>query len=96
MYKVIKRFVDMQDGGHEYNVGDKFPREGVEVSKYRIDRLSGDKNRQRTPLIAKEKGLNLATTPAQSSPNEPEQGAVPELVKRDGKQKSGGRKKKED
>ena len=52
MYKVIKYFTDLQDGNHPYNVGDVFPREGVEVSDGRIAELAGSNNLQKTPLIA--------------------------------------------
>lgn len=51
MYRVIKHFTDLQDGGHPYNVGDQYPRDGKEVSEARIAELSGSKNRQKTPLI---------------------------------------------
>ncbi|MCI9271685.1 MAG: hypothetical protein HFH11_11185 [Dorea sp.] len=59
MYKVIKRFHDLQDatktkGGtvyFEYNVGDIFPRKGREVSEERLAELAGDDNRQGVPLI---------------------------------------------
>ena len=51
MYKVIKKFRDMQDGLHAYSVGDTFPHNGVEVSAERIAELSSDKNRLGVPLI---------------------------------------------
>lgn len=51
MYKVIKLFTDLQDGRHLYNVGDTFPRDGVEVSEDRINELMGSDNKQGTPLI---------------------------------------------
>ena len=51
MYKVIKLFTDLQDGRHLYNVGDTFPRDGVEVSEDRINELAGSDNKQGTPLI---------------------------------------------
>lgn len=59
MYKVIKAFYDLQDRKgtkngnvfHSYNVGDMFPRKGVEVSEARIDELSGKNNAQGEPLI---------------------------------------------
>ena len=59
MYKVIKRFHDLQDatktkGGtvyFEYNVGDTFPRKGREVSEERIAELAGAGNGQGVPLI---------------------------------------------
>ena len=51
MYKVIKAFTDIQDGGYFYNIGDAFPRDGVEVSKDRVAVLASKANRQHTPLI---------------------------------------------
>lgn len=51
MYKVIKHFIDLHDNDHSYNEGDIFPREGVGVSKERIEELAGSNNKQHTPLI---------------------------------------------
>lgn len=51
MYKVIKKFTDLQDNGYIYEVGDEYPRENLVVDKNRIGQLLGDKNRQKTPLI---------------------------------------------
>lgn len=51
MYKVIHRFIDLQDNNHEYNVGDLFPHNGVEVDAERIAELASDKNRLGVPLI---------------------------------------------
>ena len=51
MYKVIKRFRDLQDNNHAYSVGDTFPHNGVEVDAERIAELSSDKNRLGVPLI---------------------------------------------
>lgn len=59
MYEVIKKFHDLQDATktkngmvyHEYNVGDKFPRKGHEVSEERLKELSGEDNKQGVPLI---------------------------------------------
>lgn len=51
MYKVIKFFTDLKDNGHAYKVGDTFPRKGLTVSAARLEQLSGNKNRQGTPLI---------------------------------------------
>lgn len=50
-YTVIKRFSDLQDGNHVYEVGDVFPREGVTAAPDRIAELAGNANRQKTPLI---------------------------------------------
>lgn len=51
MYKVIKFFTDLQDNKHPYNVGDEFPRAGVEVSPKRLEELSTGKNKRGIPLI---------------------------------------------
>lgn len=51
MYKVIRFFTDLQDNKHPYNVGDIYPRDGLIVSKKRIEELAGPNNRQRRPLI---------------------------------------------
>lgn len=50
-YKVIKHFVDLQDNNHKYDVGDIYPRKGLNVLQSRINELASDKNLQKTPLI---------------------------------------------
>lgn len=52
MYKVINYFEDLKDSRHKYNVGDVFPRIGMEVSKERLKELSSHNNRQKKPLIS--------------------------------------------
>lgn len=52
MYKVIAYFTDLQDNNHEYNVGDIYPRKGLEAKPERIAELAGSENKQRKPLIA--------------------------------------------
>ena len=71
MYEVIKRFVDLQDDNHLYNVGDSFPRDGYAPSERRIALLLGEANRQKTPLI---KDLNPTQSSAQP---DAESGALP-------------------
>ena len=51
MYKVIKKFRDLQDNNHAYSVGDTFPRNSVEAGAERIAELASDKNRLGVPLI---------------------------------------------
>jgi hypothetical protein len=51
-YRVIHKFVDLQDFGHLYRVGDKYPRLGMNVKQSRIDELASNKNRAGEPLIA--------------------------------------------
>ena len=50
-YRVIKFFTDLQDNNHAYNVGDIYPREGLNPSEDRIAELSGSNNKQGVPLI---------------------------------------------
>ncbi len=59
MYKVIHLFTDLQDNIHEYKVGDVYPREGLEVTKERIEELASSHNLQGKPLIemVAEKGV---------------------------------------
>ena len=51
MYKVIKHFTDLKDDNHSYNVGDVFPRKGLEVTEDRLAELAGPNNKQGAPLI---------------------------------------------
>ena len=51
MYKVLRYYEDIHDEMHPYNIGDKFPRDGMRVSADRLTELSTDRNLQRTPLI---------------------------------------------
>ena len=51
MYRVIKRFTDLQDGNHLYIEGDTFPREGVTASEARLVELSTAANRRHIPMI---------------------------------------------
>lgn len=62
MYKVIKYFTDLHDNNHPYNVGDTFPRKGVEVKPERIAELSGSNNKQGTPLIEEVKKESKSKT----------------------------------
>ena len=51
MYRVIKHFVDLQDNNYKYDVGDTYPRKGLNVLQSRINELASNKNRQGVPLI---------------------------------------------
>lgn len=53
MYKVIVRFMDLQDENHIYEVGDTFPRDGVKVGADRINELMSCANKIGCPLIEK-------------------------------------------
>lgn len=62
MYKVIRYFTDLQDNDYPYNEGDIFPRDGMTVTKERIEELSSANNKQLRPLIQKEKENKLTKT----------------------------------
>jgi arginine utilization protein RocB len=51
MYITIKLFTDLQDDNWLYNVGDVYPRKGLNVTESRIKELSSANNRQGKPLI---------------------------------------------
>jgi arginine utilization protein RocB len=51
MYIVIKLFTDLCDDNWLYNVGDVYPRKGLNVTESRIKELSSANNRQGKPLI---------------------------------------------
>lgn len=53
MYRVVRFFTDSCDDGYAYEVGDEYPRKGLDVSEDRLKTLSSDKNRQNTPVIVK-------------------------------------------
>ena len=62
MYRVIKRFYDLTDNNHLYEVGDSYPRDGLSPSPERVQSLVTDENRQHKPLIkeikSRKKGKN--------------------------------------
>ena len=60
MYKVIKYFTDLQDKDHPYNVGDTYPRKGLNPSKERYAELSGSDNKQGVQLIKEVEELKKA------------------------------------
>lgn len=68
-YEVIRFFTDLRDYDHAYNVGDKFPRQGVTVSEDRLAELSSDRNRQGRPLIRAVEGSGNQKPEEQQSQN---------------------------
>ena len=84
MYKVIKRFHDLQDVTktkigdvyHEYNVGDIFPRKGKEVSEERLAELAGKDNKQKVPLIVLVEEKEESKTPSNTSGTAPKKKAA--------------------
>lgn len=71
-YRVIKKFTDLQDGNHVYNVGDVYPREGYTPSEERIAELASDKNKQGTPLIEVPASAEVDADEAVEEPKEAE------------------------
>jgi hypothetical protein len=51
MFIVINAFLDLQDAEYLYDVGDAYPREGLEPSEERIKELLGSDNLQGQPII---------------------------------------------
>lgn len=51
MFIVINAFLDLKDNEHLYEVGDAYPREGIEPSEERIKELLGSDNLHGQPLI---------------------------------------------
>lgn len=51
MYKAIEMFTDLQDDNYKYEVGDEYPRLGLNPSLARIEELKSASNRQGVPLI---------------------------------------------
>jgi len=51
-YRAAVDFIDLQDENRLYKAGEKFPRDGLEVSAARLTELSTDANRMGYPLIA--------------------------------------------
>lgn len=84
MYKVIKRFKDLQDNNYVYNAGDIFPREGVVVPESRIEELSTNKNRRGISLIKEisEPKKEIGEPVEETIPEEIEE-AIPEEVSKE-------------
>ena len=47
-------FYDLSDNGHKYEVGDEYPRKGVQANEKRVAELSSKNNRRGIPLIVAE------------------------------------------
>jgi hypothetical protein len=80
-YTVIKFFTDLQDNRHPYNVGDTFPREGVDVTQKRLKELAGRNNKQHKPLI---KAVNVPDVKTEDPVPVPDS-EIPEISEMDEK-----------
>lgn len=63
MFIVINAFLDLQDAEYLYDVGDAYPREGIEPSEERIKELLGSDNLQGQPMIKAVKTVPVDTKP---------------------------------
>jgi hypothetical protein len=79
MYKVVKLFTDLQDSDHLYEVGDEYPRFGLNPDLSRITELPSDKNKRGIPLIELVDFMNPPEEPLPFT--EPEEDPVKEEVK---------------
>lgn len=79
MYRVIRYFTDLQDNDYAYNVGDVFPRQGMNVTEDRFAELASSENRQKMPLIEKADDPAPETKTAETTEENP---AVEENPKR--------------
>lgn len=77
MFRVLKLFTDLQDNGHKYEVGDEYPRLGLEPSLARIEELKGPNNKQGVPLIEEVPDLEAdKEEEAEEKPAEPKKSAA--------------------
>lgn len=53
--KVLIAFTDDQDGNHVYNVGDQYPRAGLEPAEERVAYLASERNKLKAPVIEQPK-----------------------------------------
>jgi len=44
VFKVVRRFKETKHGGHIYEAGDIYPKEGCKATKSRLEELSTGKN----------------------------------------------------
>lgn len=71
MYRVLGYFTDRLDNHHPYNVGDIFPREGLEVSEDRIKELSSRNNKRGVKLIEEVLEKNIPEKSSETPKEEP-------------------------
>lgn len=83
MFIVINAFLDLQDAEYLYDVGDAYPREGLEPSDERIKELLGSDNLQGQPMIKAVK-----TVPVNANGEESADSADSELSKEDAEETS--------
>ena len=78
MFIVINAFLDLQDAKYLYDVGDAYPREGLEPSEERIKELLGSDNLQGQPMIKAVKTVPVDVNGEESADSEPSKDATEE------------------
>lgn len=81
MFIVINAFLDLQDAEYLYDVGDAYPREGLEPSEERIKELLGSDNLQGQPMIKAVKTVPVDVRGEDSADNAPTEEATEEPKK---------------
>lgn len=81
MFIVINAFLDLQDAEYLYDVGDAYPREGLEPSEERIKELLGTDNLQGQPMIKAVKTIPVDAKGEESADSEPTEDATEEPKK---------------
>ena len=93
MYRVIKYFTDLQDNDHAYQVGDVFPRPGMDVSEKRLAELASAENKQRVPLIEEVKEAKSEpvadVTDEETADDEPLEDETPDVDRKPKRKKRG-------
>lgn len=70
MFIVINAFLDLKDNERLYEVGDAYPREGIEPSEERIKELLGSDNLQGQPMIKAVKTVPVDVKSEESADSE--------------------------
>lgn len=76
MFIVVNAFLDLKDNEHLYEVGDAYPRDGIEPSEERIKELLGSDNLQGQPMIkaVKTVPVDVKDEPSEDATEEPKKG----------------------
>lgn len=82
MFIVINAFLDLQDAEYLYDVGDAYPREGLEPSDERIKELLGSDNLQGQPMIKAVKTVPVNANGEESADSEPTEDAAEESAEK--------------
>lgn len=82
MFIVINAFLDLQDAEYLYDVGDAYPREGLEPSEERIKELLGSDNLQGQPMIKAVKTVPVDAKGEESADSEPTEDATEESAEK--------------